>query len=394
MNKSIHQSKEICNRLKEKNLLDKMSEYAKGYIIAIMISIFSLGYRGKTVDMASHSDRHRTSISRFLRGDRWDAAPLKSAIKKLVIQTIYEESEISGQPIFVIIDDTICSKTKPSSKAVHPIESAYFHFSHLKRQQDYGHQAVSVMLSCNGKTLLYSTIMYNKSVSKIDLVKQAAEELPKPPKTAYLLCDSWYVNSIVMDAFSAKGFYTVGALKTNRIIYPGEQKNNVAEYARFLADEHGKMLFDIVTVRGRKYYVYRYEGRLNGIDNAVVLICYPIGSFGKEKSLRAFISTDTTLSTQEILNIYVVRWNIEVFFREVKTKLAFDKYQIRSAKGIERYWLITSLVYILACFESESFDFSEGYRLMQQKTNIEHLSFIFDYAANGGDKYALFQMIA
>jgi len=30
MNKSIHHSEEICNRLKEKNLLNKMSEYAKG----------------------------------------------------------------------------------------------------------------------------------------------------------------------------------------------------------------------------------------------------------------------------------------------------------------------------------------------------------------------------
>lgn len=135
-----------------------------------------------------------------------------------VITTIYGESERSGQPVSVIRDDTISSKTNPSSKAKHPIESAYFHFSHLKRQQDYRHQALGVMLSCNGKTLLYTTIMYDKSVSKIDLVKQIAEELPEPLKTAYLLCDSWYVNSKVMDVFSAKCFHTVGALKTNRII--------------------------------------------------------------------------------------------------------------------------------------------------------------------------------
>ena len=35
-------------------------------------------------------------------------------------------------------------------RALHPIEDAYFHQSHLKGKQDYGHQAVAVMLSCNG----------------------------------------------------------------------------------------------------------------------------------------------------------------------------------------------------------------------------------------------------
>ncbi len=38
------------------------------------------------------------------------------------------------------------------------------------------HQAVGVLLSCNGITLNYTMIMYDKSVSKIDTVKQIAEE--------------------------------------------------------------------------------------------------------------------------------------------------------------------------------------------------------------------------
>ncbi|MCI5508955.1 MAG: hypothetical protein MR436_00585, partial [Eubacterium sp.] len=57
---------------------------------------------------------------------------------------------------------TISSKTKPSSRALHPIEDAYFHQSHLKGKQDYGHQAVAVMLSCNGIVLNYALVMYDK----------------------------------------------------------------------------------------------------------------------------------------------------------------------------------------------------------------------------------------
>ena len=69
------------------------------------------------------------------------------------------------------MDDTIASKTKPLSRALHPIEDAYFHQSHLKKKQDYGHQAVAVMLSCNGIVLNYAFVMYNKSISKIDIVQ-------------------------------------------------------------------------------------------------------------------------------------------------------------------------------------------------------------------------------
>lgn len=77
--------------------------------------------------MARNSNRHRTSISRFLRSDLRDNNALEIAIKRTIINTIYEESKRSGQSILCIIDDTILSKTAPSSKSKRPIEGAYFH---------------------------------------------------------------------------------------------------------------------------------------------------------------------------------------------------------------------------------------------------------------------------
>ncbi len=126
------------------------------------------------------------------------------------------------------------SKTKPSSQALRPIEDAHFHQSHLKRKQDYGHQAVAVMLSCNGIVLKYAIIMYNKSKSKIDIVRDIARELPVPPVISNFLCDSWYISAKVMDALVKKGFYTVGALKSNRVIYPCGIKQHISSFALHL----------------------------------------------------------------------------------------------------------------------------------------------------------------
>ena len=64
--------------------------------------------------------------------------------------------------------------------------------------------------------------------------------------------------------------------------------------------------------------MYRYEGKLNGIENAVVLLSYPEKAFGNPKALRAFLSTDVALSVDETLSYYACRWPIEIFFASVR----------------------------------------------------------------------------
>ena len=132
------------------------------HLMSILISIFLSGYHGKTTDFAKNSSCHRTTIAHFLNSGKWDESLLSDTLKRSVIEIIYSEAALTGKPVFCIVDDTIAAKTKPSSRALHPIEDAYFHQSHLKGKQDYGHQAVSVMLSCNGIVLNYAFVLYNK----------------------------------------------------------------------------------------------------------------------------------------------------------------------------------------------------------------------------------------
>jgi len=342
---SIHHSNKIYNYFKTLKLGQFLSDVYLTHLMTIMVSVFLRGYRGKTTDFAEVSQYHRTTTAYFLNHGKWNDRALEDILKSSVVQIIYQEARRSGQPVLCIVDDTIASHAKPSSQAVHPIEAAYFHQSHLKSGQDYGHQVVSVMLSCNGIILNYAVILYDKSRSKIQIVQEIAAELPTAPVISYFLCDSWYTSSKVMDSFIQKGFYTIGALKTNRIIYPCGIRQKASEFALHLRKTDPDVSF--VTVGSREFYVYRYEGELNGVPNAVVILSYPKEAFGDPKALRIFISTNVGLSTQEILETYTKRWPIELFFRQSKSKLALDKYQIRSRLGIQRYWLIMSLVHYL-----------------------------------------------
>ena len=216
------------------------------------------------------------------------------------------------------------------------------------------------MLSCNEISLNYAIVLYDKSHSKIEIVQDIIQELPRPPHTAYFLCDSWYASNKLMDAFAQKGFQTIGALRTNHIIYPNQVKQQAKQFAPDICKNNPNV--SLVTVGKRRYYVYRYQGKMNGHKDAVVLLSYPEKSFGEAKALRVFISTHTELTAQEILNIYAKRWNIEVFFRSCKQKLAFDKCQLRKKQGITRMWLILSLIYFLCRTVSGCVgSFDEGY---------------------------------
>lgn len=109
-----------------------------------------------------------------------------------------------------------------------------------------------------------------------------------------------------------------------------------------------------MTVGNRSYYVYRYEGSLNGIENAVVLISYPKGAFHVPKVLRAFVSKDVSL----------------------------DRYQTRSSQEISRYGLLMSLAHLLAyisCGETMSFEL--GYTYIYSHIQEELLRFIYQCGA-------------
>lgn len=381
MGNSIHDSDVIFKFFLDLGLTKFFRRTVLRHIMSILISVFMFGYKGKVSQMSGVSPRHRTTIAHFLNHGDWEEEVLTRKLKEEVIRIIYKMSMLTGKPIICIVDDTISSKTKPSSQAMHPIEDAYYLQSHLKKEQDYGHQAVAVLLSCNGVTLPYDIVMYDKTKSKIQIVCEIANELPVAPVLSYFECDCWYTCVKVMDAFLAKGFCCIGAIRTNRVIYPKGIRQNIARFAQFIRKTDSNV--SLVTVGRRRYYVFRYEGNLNNLENAVVLISYPRDAFGKPNALRAFLCTDVSLSTQEILNLYINRWEIEVFFRQSKQKLAFDKYQIRSTRGIRRFWILMSLAYYLCCMGTGKFCcFHEGFTLLREAIIRERVSYIYNCGAS------------
>lgn len=65
----------------------------------------------------------------------------------------------------------------------------------------------------------------------------------------------------------------IGALRTNRIIYPCGIRRKVSEFALHLRKTDPNV--SLVTVDCRGFYGYRYEGEPNEIPNAAEILSYP-----------------------------------------------------------------------------------------------------------------------
>lgn len=166
-------------------------------------------------------------------------------------------------------------------------------------------------------------------------------EFSSATKTNYLLIDSWYTSSQILFHCLANGYHKIGRIKSNRTIYPQGIKINVNEFSKYIISNETVL----VTAINNKYYVYRYEGKLNDIENAIVLISWKKKDMSDKPCF--IISTDISLNSKTIINYYQKRWDIEVSYRYHKTSLGFDKFQVQSSKSINRYWSMVVLAYTL-----------------------------------------------
>ncbi len=74
---SIYHSQTIYNLFREMGLCKIFTQTIITHMMGIMIAIFSRGYKGKAVDIARHSARHRTTIAHFLNHGKWNDGKLE-----------------------------------------------------------------------------------------------------------------------------------------------------------------------------------------------------------------------------------------------------------------------------------------------------------------------------
>ncbi|WP_025950167.1 transposase, partial [Geobacillus thermocatenulatus] len=172
-----------------------------------------------------------------------------------------------------------------------------------------------------------------------------------------------------------KGFHVIAMLKTNRILYPKGIAVQAKQFARYLEPRDTRL----VTVGNERYRVYRYEGALNGLDDAVVLLTWKAAQPMTPEHLHCILSTDRELSDEDILRYDAQRWSIECFFRQAKDQLKLDGYRVRHVRAVKRYWITVLLACVYSIAESQQ-DLSAGLELLRSRKGHSLVEFIYNAA--------------
>ncbi|EPZ37669.1 hypothetical protein C289_2296, partial [Anoxybacillus ayderensis] len=151
----------------------------------------------------------------------------------------------------------------------HAIQGCDWHYSHTEKKLIWGHSLVWLMVHTMTQAFPFAFRLYDKTAGK-SKGKWAIEMLSSLDvhRPVYVLMDSWYPSQTLVEVCLKKGFHVIAMLKTNRILYPRGIAIQAKEFAQYIEpkDTH------LVTVKGERYRVYRYEGALKGLDDAVVLL--------------------------------------------------------------------------------------------------------------------------
>lgn len=128
----------------------------------------------------------------------------------------------------------------------------------------------------------------------------------------YVLMDTWFTQQPLIQSIAELGLDVIGMVKaTNQRYLVNGKRLSLKELYKVATPVSGKngIMRSIQTTMA------------NGIQVKVVFI----QNRNKKSEWLAILSTDCTLSEQEIVRIYGMRWDIEIFFKTTKSLLRLQK---------------------------------------------------------------------
>lgn len=183
---------------------------------------------------------------------------------------------------------------------------------------------------------------------RMDALQSAPEQVTSMVQRAlsagvnasYVLMDTWFTQQPLIQSIVEQGLDVIGMVKaTNQRYLVNQRRVDLKELYRLASPVQGSkgILRSIRTTMA------------NGVAVKVVFV----QNRNKKSDWLAILSTDCTLTEKEIVQIYGMRWDIEVFFKTTKSLLKLQKeFQGRSFDLLISHTTIVFARYILLSWQN------------------------------------------
>ena len=157
----------------------------------------------------------------------------------------------------------------------------------------------------------------------------------------YVLFDSWFTSPSSLHAVKKIGYDVVGMVKKTPKMFFRYNREDMSLISIY--NKNRKR-------RGRSRYLLSVEVEaVKGGESIPAKVVY-VRNRNKRKEYLCLVSTDTTLSEDEIIRIYGKRWDTEVFFKVCKShlnlgkechSLSYDAMTVHTAVVFTRYMMLS-----------------------------------------------------
>ncbi len=315
---------------------------------------------------------HWTSYYKWLQKGRWSWLALARQFTRLVLTQIAKPGVVH-----LVIDDTITlrsSKKAPASQ-IHHQHGCKPNLANYVRGQCWVSLAM-ILQRPNGDAValpLLSRLMPNagnsgKLVAAKTLIRAIYQLIPA--KTVVrVLVDSWYMRRVFIESQLRKGFHVIGQARIDTQLHdqPLQRKKKQRGRPRKYGDKltakrvaHLKKTEVTLTLYG-KPQTLRYRTKvamarfLNGRLVRAVWCEFKTDD-GQWRSTSLLLSTDPTLSAEEVIRSYSLRWPIETMFNQLKLAWGLKEAWQQTRQCLLRWVHITMVGYgllqLLSCLDS------------------------------------------
>jgi hypothetical protein len=257
---------------------------------------------------------------------------------------------------FLIVDDSTHEKRKGKK-----MEGLGRHYSSTAKQTVKGHSLFTSLYVLLGRRCPLQPQLYRQKAvcerekapfkSKVDLAEEVIRTFEPVANTrTHVLMDSWYTCRRLWRLVLGRGWAITGGLKANRKMRVERPERGraylaLSEYAAGLtADDFEPVDWPHDDGSSRQVYAHLVKTFVRKLGPCQVLIVrerldQPL------KEVRYWATSEREADLATVVGWVAQRWTIEQFIADVKEVFGSDQYQLRSAKGILRFWHLGFLGY-------------------------------------------------
>lgn len=299
-----------------------------------------------------------SNLADFFRISPWVSDDLALALLRFIRDYLWARKHgLTNTPLYLTIDDSLALKDKGTRK----LQGVDWHFDHNQHRTVQGSNHVVLRIHWGAYHVPLSWRLYLRQStvrrlnrqrktnrlryrSKLELTQQMLQQvqslLPRE-NPIYVLFDSWYTSAKLVKWIRQQGWHVIAAVKSNRKV----SGKKLTEWHKDLkGHSYDRVSLEQANGMRRTYCVRSIWGRLRGVPGHVRVHLAQKGP--GVRTPKYFLSTDVSLSSQEVWRRYQIRWSQEVDFWYVKECLGLAGYRLQSYEAIEKWYTVVYQVLV------------------------------------------------